>query len=185
MSTPVQLEPLALHHERVFLDSVARSHQLHARWGAAPASPEAFREVLGARNAGQHTWLLWNDARDLVGVVSLRELTRAERGAELGYYAFVPHQGHGYVSAGVAAVLQIAFAQLHLDRTFADIAPDNSASIALVQRLGFQWENHDGVSIRIDGRTVDHERWSLDRVSWQRRQRRQDDPAHVRAHQRA
>jgi ribosomal-protein-alanine N-acetyltransferase len=79
----------------------------------------------------------------------------------LGYAAFLPYVGRGYLTEGVALAVRYAFEQLELHRVEADIQPENSASIRLVERLGFRREGFSPEFIKIDGAWRDHERWAL------------------------
>ncbi len=72
---------------------------------------------------------------------------------EIGYILHRDHWGRGIAREAVARVIDYGFAELKLRRIFADTDPENSGSIALLQRLGFQqeghlrgeWETHIGV----------------------------------------
>jgi RimJ/RimL family protein N-acetyltransferase len=71
---------------------------------------------------------------------------------EIGYILFRAHWGKGIVTEAVAALIDLLFAEGQR-RVFADTDPDNKASIAVLQRLGFtleatlraEWETHIGV----------------------------------------
>ena len=84
----------------------------------------------------------------------------------LGYYAFVPHDGRGYMRTGLAAVLRLAFRSYGLHRLEANIQPGNGRSIALVQGLGFEREGYSPRYLKIGGRWRDHERWAITSESW-------------------
>lgn len=60
--------------------------------------------------------------------------------AKLGYAIHADHWGKGYATAAVALLTDFAFRQLKLHRVSAAIGPDNTASIAVVQRHGFTYE---------------------------------------------
>jgi RimJ/RimL family protein N-acetyltransferase len=62
--------------------------------------------------------------------------------AKLGYMIAADHWGHGYATDAARTVLRFAFGPLALHRVTAAIGPENSASIAVVKRLGFSYEGH-------------------------------------------
>jgi ribosomal-protein-alanine N-acetyltransferase len=95
-------------------------------------------------------------------VINVNEIVRgAFRSAYLGYYAFLPHVGHGYMSEALALALRWAFGALRLHRVEANIQLGNSASRALVRRLGFRREGFSPRYLKVAGRWRDHERWAL------------------------
>ncbi|NED57511.1 GNAT family N-acetyltransferase, partial [Micromonospora aurantiaca] len=94
------------------------------------------------------------------GMVNINSIIRGRyQGASLGYAAFAPSAGQGYMTEGLAAALQHAFTELRLHRLEANIQPANRASLALVQRLGFRYEGLSPAYLYIDGSWQDHERW--------------------------
>ena len=88
--------------------------------------------------------------------------------AYLGYYAFVPHDGRGYMTAGVTAVVSFCFDTHGLHRLEANIQPGNARSIALANRLGFRKEGYSARYLNIGGQWRDHERWAITREEWTR-----------------
>ncbi|MBW8297255.1 GNAT family N-acetyltransferase [Sphingopyxis sp.] len=72
---------------------------------------------------------------------------------EIGYILHRDHWRGGVAREAVARVIDYGFAELKLRRIFADTDPENRGSIALLERLGFQyegrlrgeWETHIGV----------------------------------------
>ena len=104
---------------------------------------------------------------DLVGVVNLNEIVRGNfQSAYLGYYAFAPHVGRGYMREGLTLALRWVFGELRLHRVEANIQPGNEASLALVRRLGFRREGASPRYLKIAGRWRDHERWALLAEEW-------------------
>lgn len=83
------------------------------------------------------------------------------RSAYLGYYAFEPLAGKGYMRAGLELVLDHAFGDLRLHRIQASIQPANARSIALVKGAGFIKEGYGKRYLKIGGRWRDHEHWVL------------------------
>jgi ribosomal-protein-alanine N-acetyltransferase len=89
----------------------------------------------------------------------------------LGYYAFAPHAGQGYMSEGLNLVLALAFARLKLHRVEANVQPTNRPSVSLVRRAGFTREGFSRHYVKIAGRWRDHERWAMLAEDWRRLRR--------------
>ena len=86
----------------------------------------------------------------LVGVFNFSEIVRgAFRSAYLGYFAFAPHAGSGYMTEGMALALDIAFGRLKLHRVEVNIQPTNTRSLALAQRIGFTREGFSRRYVKI------------------------------------
>ena len=95
-------------------------------------------------------------------MVNVSEIVHGSlRSAYLGYYAFVPHAGRGLMREGLALVIRDSFRRLRLHRLEANIQPGNTASRALVRRLGFRREGYSPGYLKIGGRWRDHERWAV------------------------
>lgn len=75
-----------------------------------------------------------------IGTASVFALDRGNRRAEVGYALRRDAWGHGYATEAVAAVVAWAFGDLGLHRLEADIDPRNTASAAVLTRLGFRLE---------------------------------------------
>lgn len=154
-----------------FLDAVQRSRRLHGRWARPPATREQYQTfVRRSRQPICAYHLVYTDDGELAGVVNISEIVRGVfRSGYLGYYAFVPHDGRGWMRAGLTAVIRLAFRQYRLHRLEANIQPDNTRSIALVRGLGFALEGYSPRYLKIAGRWRDHERWALTVERWRER----------------
>mgnify|MGYP001330990642 CR=1 FL=1 len=62
------------------------------------------------------------------------------RAAKLGYAIHADHWGRGYATDAARTLVGFGFTTLDLHRISAAIGPDNTRSIAVVKRLGFQYE---------------------------------------------
>src|SRR5438046_792708 len=136
------LEDPSTRRRQEFLHAVTRSRKLHGRWVSPPATKAQFDRYLDRvqqpNNAGY--WVL-TDRREIAGVVTISEIVSGNfRSGYLGYYGFVPHNGLGYMTAGVRSVVSLAFRRLRLHRLEANIQPANTASRRLLERLGFRYE---------------------------------------------
>jgi ribosomal-protein-alanine N-acetyltransferase len=148
----------------LFLAAVAASKELHSPWVHPPATVDDFHAYVerldGQRSLGYLIRL--NADRSITGVVNINEIVRGQFcSAYLGYYAIAPHEGNGLMREGLRLVIAHAFTKLGLHRLEANIQPENTASIALVRRLGFRKEGFSPRYLHIDGAWRDHERWAL------------------------
>ncbi len=153
-------------HRAPFLDAVVRSRRLHGRFVSPPADAKAFRDWLERGRGDRHVQRLILDraSGEFAGVVNVNEIVRGGfQSGYLGYYAFEPLAGRGYMEAGLRAMMREAFGPLRLHRLEANIQPDNLRSIALVRRLGFRLEGMSPRYLKIAGRWRDHERWAITR----------------------
>jgi ribosomal-protein-alanine N-acetyltransferase len=106
----------------------------------------------------------------LVGVFNISEIVRGLfNSAYLGYYAFAPHAGTGYMTEGLELVLRVAFTKLRLHRLEANVQPSNARSLAFVRQAGFVREGFSRRYVRIGGRWRDHVRLALLVEDWRAR----------------
>ncbi len=69
-----------------------------------------------------------------------RLLLSGQRAARLGYAVAHDYQGRGYAGDAARTLLDFAFGALQLHRVTGAVAPDNTAGITSVERLGFTRE---------------------------------------------
>ncbi len=155
--------------DRAELAALARrSRALHRPWVYPPVTVAALGRWLRGAGPTRHRLLVCRQADGaIVGVVNVSEIVRAAfQSAYLGYYAFRPHAGQGYMTEGLGLVLRHAFQGLGLHRLEANIQPGNGASRRLAQRLGFRQEGFSPRYLKVGGRWRDHERWAIVRETW-------------------
>ena len=90
----------------------------------------------------------------------------AFQSAYVGFYAFAGFERTGMMTEGLALVLNRAFNELDFHRIEANIQPPNTASAALVRRLGFRKEGFSPKYLLIDGGWRDHDRWAILKEEW-------------------
>ena len=152
-----------------YLAGVRASRALHRPWVPLVASTQAFRRRLQwARSPRQASFFVFRrETSSLVGVVDLSEIVRGVfQSAYLGYFAFAPHAGRGYMREGLARVMSEAFQEMGLHRLEANIQPGNDSSIALVRGLGFTREGYSRRYLKVLGEWRDHERWAILAEDW-------------------
>ncbi len=149
------------------LAAVAASRELHHPWVAPPADVEGFLAWLfRSRRADHASYLAWHE-QDLVGVVNLNDITRGPlQSAYLGYYAFLPVAGCGWMRRALALAIDRAFDLHGLHRLEANVQPANERSRRLVAGLGFRLEGYSPRYLRVAGEWRDHERWALLADEW-------------------
>lgn len=165
-----------------FIAGARVSDRLHRGWVQAPTTKLGFAAYLRhfagpksrdpqiASHVGVVVCKLADDA--LIGVFNFSEIVRgAFESSYLGYYAFAPHAGQGYMSEGLNLVLTLAFGKLKLHRIEANVQPTNRPSVSLVRRAGFTHEGFSRRYVKIAGRWRDHERWAMLAEDWRRLRR--------------
>ena len=167
-----------------FLTAVKASRRLHVAWVHPPSTPARYTTFV--RRYGRftkedalvatHVGLLVcrRDDNAIVGVINIGEIVRGLfKSAYLGYYAFSPYAGAGYMSEGIELALIMAFRTLKLHRVEANVQPTNAQSLTLVRRAGFVREGYSRRYVRIAGRWRDHVRMALLVEEWRARRKQQ------------
>ncbi|WP_203980004.1 GNAT family N-acetyltransferase [Planotetraspora silvatica] len=164
MSSRVELRPLTLSDQDEFCSLVQASTELHRPWMRLPATAEEFQVWMRRLDDGTNLGFLIRvrETGAAAGMVNINSIIRGRyQGASLGYAAFAPSAGKGYMTDGLTVTLRHAFTDLRLHRLEANIQSANKASLALAQRLGFRYEGLSPGYLYIDGAWRDHERWSI------------------------
>jgi len=127
----------------------------------------AIREFQGLKEACESLTLgIWAD-ESLAGVVCLQGVDRTNDRAALAYWLGVDFLGRGMMAASCAALLEHAFATLHLHRIELSAAVENVASWRLAERLGFRLEGTQRESERLHGEYLDHRLYGLLVYEWE------------------
>jgi [ribosomal protein S5]-alanine N-acetyltransferase len=99
----------------------------------------------------------------------------AVKAGKLGYAIAADHWGHGYATDAVRTLVEFGLATLELHRISAAIGPDNKASMAIVERLGFVREGQIRDHVFTNGAWRDSVLYSMLADDWARM--RTDRPA--------
>jgi ribosomal-protein-alanine N-acetyltransferase len=152
-----------------FLALTRAGQAFHRPWTHPAVGPAGYAELLerDAREDVEARLVRRTGDGTLVGVLVLSQIFRRSfQNAYLGYFGSAEHAGRGYMSEGLALLLDEAFGPLRLHRVEVNIQPDNAASLALVERAGFRREGFSPRYLKIGGRWCDHERWALLADEW-------------------
>ncbi len=107
------------------------------------------------------------DTGELIGTIHLfPDDTRAVDAMEIGYSIAHAHQRNGYATETLTALLALLTQELFVDLISAGTLPENTPSIALLQKLGFQSEGlrHHAAWHEVTDRPVDLQYFYLDRT---------------------
>ena len=157
-------------HERALARHYEENFEGHlARW-SPPPPPEGLGVTAWAAklpgfareyDAGQSArWVLFEktgDPEELVGTANVTQIARGPfQAAFLGYEVAARHEGRGYMTEALQAVVSHAFGELRLHRLMANVLPSNERSIRLLGRLGFDREGYAPDYLFIGGQWRDH-----------------------------
>lgn len=160
----VLLRPITREDEHEFIRLARASADMHHPWMTLPATPEGFAAFASRFEVPGNISLLVcaRQAGAILGLININNIVggRFQCGS-LGYCAFAPAAGRGYLSEGLELVMRYAFDDLSLHRLEANIQPGNHASLRLVERHGFRREGYSPGFLFIDGAWRDHERWAI------------------------
>jgi RimJ/RimL family protein N-acetyltransferase len=125
------------------------------------SNADATSALVGAyaQRAVTHAWSFWavceRDSGALIGDAGMWPSDRGE--PELGYTLARSAWGRGYATEAARAVVDLAFGEAGLDHVVALTHPDNSSSMRVLTKLGF-----DRVGTR-DAHGYEHVLFRLDR----------------------
>lgn len=145
------------------IDANRKSAHHHFPWVRPFIDDDGFDAWYGKTLTGPNISYVVREAksREIVGVVNLSEIVwGAFRSAYISYYGMVDWSRKGLMTEGVELACRLAFDELGLHRLEANIQPENTASVALIKRVGFQKEGFSPHYLKISGEWRDHERWA-------------------------
>jgi ribosomal-protein-alanine N-acetyltransferase len=172
-----------LHHGPVVLRTIRRSDRKawqrvrdrNASWLAPweatrpPGSelpPLSFRSMVGdlRRQARQGRCLPFvvEVGGELAGQVTVNNVVGGSaRFASVGYWIDRRHAGHGHIPVAVSLATDYCWSVLDLHRMEIAIRPENTASLRVVEKLGFTEVGYAPRFLHIDGAWRDHRIFAL------------------------
>lgn len=98
----------------------------------------------------------------IVGQVNVSSIVGGSvSSAQIGYWVAEDFAGRGIIPTAVALAVDYCLTELRLHRVEICIRPENTASLRVVQKLGFRYEGMRRNYIHIDNRWCDHECFAL------------------------
>lgn len=172
----LELRPLSLRDAGALFALVEANRDRLRRWLPWPDANRGVGDsrayilrmrTLSRAGLGQSFGLWWKDS--LVGVAGFNWIDCANHGAAIGYWLAEDAEGHGLMTAAVAALLRHGFRTLKLNRIEIRAGVRNRRSRAVAARLGFRHEGTLRQAERLADRYVDHAVYGLLATEWRSR----------------
>lgn len=132
-------------------------------WPADDLTRAAFRRRLRRyaeeiRSDGSYPFFIFREADSaLIGGLTIGQIRRGvAMTGTVGYWVGAPYARQGMMTVALRLALKLAFDQLGLRRVEAACLPDNAASIALLEKVGFSREGLAREYLCIAGTWRDH-----------------------------
>lgn len=132
-------------------------------WPSDDLTRGAFRRRLkryneDLRNDLAYTFLIFrNQDNAMVGGLTLANIRRGvAQAGSVGYWIGASFARQGYMTAAMRVLIPFCFGALRLHRLEAACIPTNAASVALLEKTGFQREGYARAYLCINGSWQDH-----------------------------
>ena len=147
------------------------SREFHAPWeaeipGVDPCSREFFARYMRFGHGERRLRVLVCevDTQRIVGSISMSDWRRGSaRPVQLGYWIGAAYARRGWMTEALQLLIEHAFGPMRLARLDAYVLAENTASRALLSKLGFLLVEIAPAFRTLHGVTRDHERWTITR----------------------
>jgi ribosomal-protein-alanine N-acetyltransferase len=167
----VGLRPLAMSDRRAWQEIRGRNVEWLKPWEATvppgdTTAPKTFRGLVHdlrrqARDLRALPFALTVDDK-FAGQLTVSNIVGGSaRFASMGYWIDRAHAGHGYVPTAVAMACDYCLFEMDLHRIEIAIRPENSASLRVVEKLGFVEVGYAPRYLHIDGDWRDHRLFAI------------------------
>ncbi|GIN84175.1 ribosomal-protein-serine acetyltransferase [Heyndrickxia sporothermodurans] len=116
-----------------------------------------------------------SENNQLIGDCALHTLLIEPRIVEIGFTLSPSHQGKGYATEAVRALLDYLFFTLKKHKIIAFSDVRNNRSIAVLERLGMRREGHLLQNYMSKGQWVDEYQYSILKSEWENNERKNDN----------
>jgi RimJ/RimL family protein N-acetyltransferase len=114
--------------------------------------------------------------RAMIGDCALHALADSPRQVEIGFTLAPEFHGYGYATEAVACLLDYVFGPLGKERAIAVTDARNTASIVVLERLGFTRDPAPREPVIFKGEPCDEYLYAFRREDWRTRPRRSEAP---------
>lgn len=131
------------------------------------------RDFINQVNAGidANDAILWGIALKenpgrIIGTICIWQIKKEDHCAEIGYVLDPGHWKKGLMKEAITEVLHFGFNRIGLNRMEGNIAPENLASAASLESVGFKKEAHLRENILFKGKFLDSVVYGLLKKEW-------------------
>lgn len=167
----VGVRPLRLRDARAWHEIRARNREWLGPWeatlpGGDPSGPGSFRMMLldlrRQARAGRSMPFAVTVDDEFAGQLTVSNIVGGSaRWAQIGYWIDSAHAGKGVMPTAVALVVDHCLFEVGLHRIEVAIRPENTASLRVVQKLGFTEYGYAARYLHINGAWRDHRLFSI------------------------
>ncbi|MBM6616608.1 GNAT family N-acetyltransferase [Bacillus suaedaesalsae] len=101
-------------------------------------------------------FLTEEDSETLIGDIQFNFVVRGPRQTSMiGYYIGQQYNGKGYMTEALKLALRFGFENLKLHRITAGVNPENSASLRVLEKVGFRREGYERKSLLVHNEWTD------------------------------
>ncbi len=137
-------------------------------FGAPYKTIEQVEQLIDAINQGftrrsEFRWGITLKAKDdrVIGLAGFNYWNQHDRRASVGYDLTQAYWGRGIIPEALAAIIDFGFNSLNLNRVEADCTVENTASVRVLEKLGFRAEGIQREQYFDEGRFWDLQLFSL------------------------
>jgi ribosomal-protein-alanine N-acetyltransferase len=122
---------------------------------------ELYKKYLEPSDKGRFRVLIESLEGEPLGTIGIYLYSESHKRAELGYDLMKEHWGNGYITEAVKTIMDYGFNTLGLVRIEATVDSENSASMRVLEKNGFEHEGTRRKRFYHDGRWHDEELYSF------------------------
>lgn len=174
-SRRLQLSPVSSRDADEFYRAVDESRPALSPWLPWVQLNNSPQDSLRYTQAAERDWDTHAAARffvklsasqRLIGVVSLENCSVMHRACQLGYWLHTAAWGQGLITEAALRVLAFAFQEMNANRVTCAAGTQNTRSLKVIQRLGFQFEGVARQAEWVQDRYINHAVYSLLHSEW-------------------